>query len=93
METKFLCKNHIEEAITSLFVGQRLVIDTNIRLSKGPHNCEFEHKLIPNSQCQLISSAKVTILAKYEPYQEPTYLEDMKRKPNSTYRSFQTRLP
>ena len=62
--------------IRSLFVSQRLVVDTNIR-SNSSIKCEYKHLLSHNMGCDNISCVKCTVLARREPYVDDQYLNDI----------------
>jgi len=90
METKVLCFKHAKETIQLLFHQQRMVIDTNIPRNT-PTQCEHSETLVKDSRCTRMATLKVTVLAKYEPYVEPQYLEDMQKRstvPSTTQSTF-----
>ena len=78
MNSKVLCFNHAKELIDGLFVGQRVVFDTN--LIPRTQSCEYSHDLIPNSQCRGIGAVIATVLGRGEPYLHPRYLQDIQPK-------------
>ena len=76
MNSEYLCFKHAEEKIRTLFVSQRLVIDTNIR-GNSPIHCEHKHPLILGVTCDMISTVKCTVLARRESYLDQQYLDDI----------------
>lgn len=76
MKVEYLCFVHAEEKIRSLFVSQRLVIDTNIK-GNSPIHCEHKHPLIVGVTCEMVATVKCTVLARREPYVDDQYLSDI----------------
>jgi len=66
MDSKYFCLGHAQESIHLLFVGQRMVVDTNIRLEVKNKRCEYVHPLTPRIKCDNIAGVKIIIFARNE---------------------------
>jgi len=66
-----------------------MVLDTNEKYKD--HTCQYAG-IFERERCQLISSFKITVLAKYEEYNDPVYLKDMEKKNDLGFTGYQTLL-
>ncbi len=69
MEKTFVCLGHAGYMIEGLFSGEKLFVDTAIRLEEKKQKCQYDNPLHPKDSCFKLAAVKVLKFKIREPVQ------------------------
>ena len=69
MEKTFVCLGHAGYMIEGLFSGEKLFVDTTIRLEEKRKRCMYVNAMHPKDQCDKLAAVKVLKFKIKEPVQ------------------------